>query len=149
MEDLRTDLIDMARKRASIQKRGHQWEKMSDRELLKFSELYQRNSSSGDEGFTLAAVLLFGKDETIAATVPAYRIDMLKRVYDAQRYDDRLDIRTNLIDAFDLAMGFVQKHLPDPFYVARTMRISLRDTIFRELIANLLIHKEYLMSEVR
>ena len=38
---------------------------------------------------------------------------------------------------------FVQKHLPDPFYLESDQRISLRDKIFREVIANLLVHREY------
>jgi predicted HTH transcriptional regulator len=33
------------------------------------------------------------------------------------RYDDRLNIRVNLIDAYDLLMDFVEKRLPDPFEV--------------------------------
>jgi ATP-dependent DNA helicase RecG len=42
-----------------------------------------------------------------------------------------------------MLMQFVQKHLPDKFYLERDQRISLRDTIFREVIVNLLIHREY------
>ena len=40
-------------------------------------------------------------------------------------------------------MGFVQKHLSDPFFLQGDVRYSLRDLIFRELIANLLVHREY------
>lgn len=35
------------------------------------------------------------------------------------------------------------KHLPDKFYLQGDQRISLRDKIFREIIANILIHREY------
>jgi ATP-dependent DNA helicase RecG len=40
-------------------------------------------------------------------------------------------------------MAFVQKHLPDPFYLEGTNRISIRDAIFREVASNILIHREY------
>jgi len=35
---------------------------------------------TGEESFTLAGILLFGKDEIIAAAVPAFRIDLINRV---------------------------------------------------------------------
>ena len=59
------------------------------------------------------------------------------------RYDDRVMIRTNLIDAYDQMMKFVEKHLNDPFYLDGDMRISLRDKIFREAISNIISHREY------
>ena len=59
------------------------------------------------------------------------------------RYDDRDDIRTNLIDSFDRIMQFGQKHLSDPFYTEKSQRISVRDHIVRELASNMLIHREY------
>lgn len=40
-------------------------------------------------------------------------------------------------------MEFAKKHLSDPFYLEGDMRISLRDKIFREAVANSLIHREY------
>ncbi|MDR0820275.1 MAG: hypothetical protein LBN19_01960 [Endomicrobium sp.] len=80
---------------------------MTDMELLRTSALYQKDPMTGEEGFTLAGILLFGKDEIIAAAVPAFRIDLIKRVDNYDRYDDRLDLRTNLIDAYTCAMNFV------------------------------------------
>ena len=65
------------------------------------------------------------------------------RIENLDRYDDRLIIRTNLIDAYDQMMGFVEKHLNDPFYLEKDMRISLRDKIFREAISNIIAHREY------
>jgi ATP-dependent DNA helicase RecG len=59
------------------------------------------------------------------------------------RYDDRLIIRTNLIDAYDQMMGFVEKHLNDPFYLEGNMSISLRERIFREAISNIIAHRDY------
>jgi hypothetical protein len=40
-------------------------------------------------------------------------------------------------------MDFVAKHLSDPFYLDGIQRVSLRDKIFREIVANLLVHREY------
>ncbi|MFT4155400.1 HTH domain-containing protein [Parafilimonas sp.] len=40
-------------------------------------------------------------------------------------------------------MDFINRHLPDKFYLQGDQRISLRTTIFREIVANLIIHREY------
>jgi ATP-dependent DNA helicase RecG len=40
-------------------------------------------------------------------------------------------------------MQFVSKHLNDNFYLEGDRRISLRDKIFREVVSNLLIHREF------
>ena len=40
-------------------------------------------------------------------------------------------------------MEFIEKHLNDKFYLEGTQRISIRNKIFREVCANLLIHREF------
>jgi ATP-dependent DNA helicase RecG len=64
----------------------------------------------------------------------------LVRIVNTDRYDDRLEVRTNLFESYDLLMDFIRKHLPDPFFPENNQRISLRDKIFREVIANTLVH---------
>ena len=78
------------------------------------------------------------------SVLPHHRTDALLRRENVDRYDDRDDIRTNLLDSFDRLMAFVAKHLPDPFFLEGVQRISLRDHIFREVAANLMIHREFL-----
>ena len=88
--------------------------------------------------------MLFGKDETIGVTLPHFKIDLVKRVIDVDRYDDREILKTNLIESYEKIMEFVRKHLPDPFYLEGVERISLREKVFREIVANMLIHREYI-----
>jgi ATP-dependent DNA helicase RecG len=40
-------------------------------------------------------------------------------------------------------MGFASKHLPDKFYLEDDARISLRNTISREILVNTLMHREF------
>ena len=101
------------------------------------------NIQSNKEGFNLASILLFGKDETILSCLPHHKTDLILRRENLDRYDDRDDIRTNLLESYDRIIAFVQKHLPDPFYLEGTQRISIRDKIFREVAGNILIHREY------
>jgi ATP-dependent DNA helicase RecG len=87
--------------------------------------------------------MLFGKEETIQSALPHFKVDALLRRTDLYRYDDRENIRCNLIAAYEILMNFVAKHLPDKFYMESDSRVSLREKIFREIIANFLIHREY------
>ncbi|WP_312667519.1 hypothetical protein [Tissierella praeacuta] len=57
------------------------------------------------------------------------------------RYDDRDNIRVNLIESYDQLMYFISKHLNDNFYLEGDRRISLRNKIFREVVVNILIQR--------
>ncbi|MBI5559401.1 MAG: putative DNA binding domain-containing protein [Deltaproteobacteria bacterium] len=144
IEDLREDVIARVRKMAGIQRPGHPWQEMDDFELVQSAQLHRKDYQTGKLGFTLAAVLLFGRDEVILSVLPHFRTDAILRRENLDRYDDRDDIRTNLIDSYDRLMAFVEKHLPDKFYLEKDQRISIRDHIFREVAGNILIHREYL-----
>ncbi|MCD7879500.1 MAG: putative DNA binding domain-containing protein [Candidatus Gastranaerophilales bacterium] len=147
-EQLREDLIERGRKLALIQNSNHPWKEMDNLTILKRSSLYIEDPRTGEKGYTLAAILLFGTDELIASALPAYRIDVLKRVNNITRYDDRLDLRTtNLLESYDKILEFIAKHLPNPFYLEGSQRINLRENIFRELVANIIVHKEYANAE--
>jgi ATP-dependent DNA helicase RecG len=89
---------------------------LAPEELLKVAGIVRKDYSTGKPGYTLAAALMFGTEATIQSAAAGYKFDALLRRRDTERYDDRLIVRTNLIDAFDLLMGFVEKHLNDPFY---------------------------------
>jgi len=118
IDDLRRDLIDRVRLMVKSEAGGnHPWVAMTDKDLLNSARLYQKDLRTGKEGYTLAAILLFGKDETILSALPHHRTDAILRRKNLDRYDDRDDIRTNLIESYDRLLAFVKKHLPDPFYL--------------------------------
>jgi len=76
--------------------------------------------------------------------LPHFRTDAILRRENRDRYDDRDDIRTNLIDSYDRLLSFGEKHLSDPFYMENDQSVSLRGHILREVISNILIHREYI-----
>lgn len=141
--DLRADLIARMRSMAVAQRAGHPWGMMPDEELFRSAKLYDRDYTTGEEGFNLAAVLLLGKDEVISSICPAYVTDAVVRRENEDRYDDRLMVRTNLFDAYEHLSAFVRGHLPDRFALDGDKRTSPRDLIVRELVANSLMHREY------
>lgn len=143
LDDLRTDLIEKARIMANNRTANHPWTKMTDIEMLRSAALYERNLQTGEEGINLACILLLGKDEAIASALSYYRTDAILKVKDVERYDDRDDIKTNLLESYERLTDFIKKHLNDKFYIEDDQRINVRDVIARELCANLLIHREY------
>ena len=82
---------------------------MSDEDILKSAGLWEKDFSSGIEGYNLAGVLLFGRDEVIRSCCPGYVTDAIYRVENLDRYDDRLQVMTNLIEAYELLMEFCGK----------------------------------------
>ena len=86
-EDLRMDLMDKIRNLAKSKNPDHPWLKMSDEEILKSAGLWEKDFSSGIQGYNLAGVLLFGKDEVIRSCCPGYITDAIYRVENLDRYD--------------------------------------------------------------
>ena len=116
LADLREDLIARVRKIAGIQRKDHPWMRMDDMELLKSAQLHQVNLETGKNGITLAGILLLGKDESILSAVPHHRTDLILRIKNIDRYDDRDVVHTNLIDSYQgqnagtNGGGYLQNH---------------------------------------
>jgi ATP-dependent DNA helicase RecG len=109
IDDLRLDLLERAKIMAGNKIRNHPWLEMTNEEMLRSAGLYERNLETGKEGLNLACILLFGKDEIIASALSYYKTDAILKIENQERYDDRDDIRTNLLDAYDRLTSFILK----------------------------------------
>ena len=143
LSDFKEELFQKVRKLAKNERPDHPWLTLDNEQFLRSAGLYRKDFQTGKHGYTLAAVLLFGNDETIQNILPAFKTDAILRVQNTDKYDDRDVIATNLIDSFERLMYFVQKNLPDAFHQEEDQRISLRSRIFYEVVSNILIHREY------
>ena len=145
IDDLDASLFDKARALIRGYRSDHPWLTLDNEELLKSSSLWVKDFQNGEEGLTLAAALIFGKDTTIQAILPAYKVEAMVRIQNKDRWDDRLmpPLRTNLIDTYLELKAFINKHLPEKFYMESDQRVDLRDKIFREVVANCIVHREY------
>lgn len=143
MENLRNDLFEKAKKWTILKNDNHPWKNMSNEEILRSSGLYREDVMTHQKGLTLAAILLFGTDETIMSCLSTSKTDAIYRDENMERYDDRDVTITNLIDSYERLMQFIQKHTNDKFYLEGSHSISIRDKIARELCSNLLIHREF------
>ncbi|MDO9154381.1 MAG: putative DNA binding domain-containing protein [Paludibacter sp.] len=160
LNDLDESTFRKMRQHIAIYNPAHPWLEQSNEEMLKTAGFWRKDPLTNREGFVLAAVLLFGKEQTILSCCSYYRTDAIYRNLDYERYlkphsnepdiryDDRDLICENLILAYSRLMNFVQRNLPDKFSLdeQNLNRIDLRNIIFREIVANLLVHREFTNS---
>ncbi|MCL2009950.1 MAG: hypothetical protein FWG71_05320, partial [Synergistaceae bacterium] len=143
-EHLKLDeLIPIVKRRAENKRLEHPWSQMTAMEIMKSAGLYEENIVTGDTGFNLAAILLFGRDEIIQQAAPGYVTDCLRRIENLDRYDDRERVEANLIESFDILMNFIRKHTFDRFFLIDNLNVSVRDHIAKELVSNILVHREF------
>ena len=143
MVDLRSDLIDRARNMSRSRDKNHPWLTMTDEEIIRSAGLILKDRDSGKEGITLAAILLFGTDQLIMSVLPQHKTDAIFRVFNTDRYDDRDVVITNLIESYDRLIAFGKKHLNDTFHLDGIQSVSARDNILREIVSNLLAHRDF------
>ena len=143
VSSLRHDLMDRARRMTRTNNEHHPWVDMTDEEMLRSCGLILEDPETNKEGITLAAILLFGIDNRIMSVLPQHKTDAIFRVFNVDRYDDRDVVITNLIESFDRLMEFGKKHLNDVFTLDGVQRVSARDKILREIISNLLMHRDF------
>ncbi len=143
VSSLRHDLMDRARRMTRVNTEHHPWVDMTDEEMLRSCGLILEDPETNKEGITLAAILLFGTDNRIMSVLPQHKTDAIFRVFNVDRYDDRDVVITNLIESYDRLMEFGKKHLNDVFTLDGIQRVSSRDKILREIISNLLMHRDF------
>ncbi|MCQ2311644.1 MAG: putative DNA binding domain-containing protein [Paludibacteraceae bacterium] len=143
MDDLDENAFQLLRKYIYIKDSKHPWLAMTNEQILQSGRMIQTDPETGKTGIILAAVLLFGKEGTIIEALPAYKTDVLCRMRNTELYDDRIQPRCNILEAYERIMAFIEKHLSEVPYIENMIRISLRDKILREVVLNMLIHREY------
>ena len=126
-----------------VRGKDHPWRSMSDEEMLRSAGLILTDDFFQREGITLAAILLFGKDSTIMSVLPQHKTDAIFRIQNVDRYDDRDVVITNLIESYDRLFAFGKKHLNDTFHLEGVQSVSARDHILREVVSNLLMHRDF------
>jgi ATP-dependent DNA helicase RecG len=141
----------------SVANPDHPWLGLTDEEILHTAGFWRRDPlNNSKEGFVLAAVLLFGKEATIQNCCPStHRTDAIYRNisykkytqpssdYPENKYDNRDIIFSNLIDSYLRLIAFVKRNLPDRVLELDGKMIDVRKKIFKEVAANMLVHREY------
>ena len=122
----------------ALRHEGHPWNDLDDMEFLKRIEGYKVDRETGEEGFTLAALLMFGNELAIRDAVPHYFVDYREKLSNDPRirYTDRVYPK-------------LSQALPTPFKLVGDVRQdeTLAHEALREAFCNCLIHCQYRMLE--
>jgi len=150
--DLDSNTLRAYRNRFSSTKPTHPWNNYDDHEFLRSIGGLTRDRTSGEEGLTLAGLLMFGKLRPILEAVPHYLVDYQERRPeddDGTRWVDRITTdgtwSGNLYDFFQIVIQKLYRDLKVPFKLAGPSRID--DTpvheALREALTNTLVHADY------
>jgi ATP-dependent DNA helicase RecG len=146
LADMRLDLVDRAKAMALAKHPNHPWQHLTGLDFFRSAGLYEKDRNTGKEGFNLAGILLFGTDDAIRACCVGAVTDCILRRENLDRYDDRLIVETNLIEAYDQIFAWIERHTLDRFFLVDNVSISVRSWIAREIVSNILAHREYTSS---
>lgn len=155
MEDIDQSSLAMFRKAFKAAKANHAWADLSDLEFLKRIGGYRVDRVSGEEGFTVAGMLMFGKEESITdgECVPEFYVDYREHLTDVEgeRWSDRIypngRWNANLYLFFVKVLDRLYDALPTPFRLAADGKTRLEYTsahiAVREALVNSIIHASY------
>ena len=151
MEDIDMDSLRQYRNLfASIQP-SHPWLTLDDIGLLTKLGGYRRDRRTGQEGFTLAGLLMFGKYDSIIdpECAPNFFPDYREYMNVGSRWTDRIisdgTREMNLFQFYIRVYPLLSSQLPKPFRLEGDTRIEEGPThiAIREAFVNTLVHADY------
>lgn len=151
MEDINKESLDIYRQMLRASKPGHPWLELNDADFLKSLKGWRRDRQTGEEGLTLAGLLMFGRWESIQDAVPHYFVDYQERpeAKAELRWVDRLipdgTWSGNLFDFYRRVYRKLTTDLKVPFSLKEGQRQE--DTpvhvALREALVNSLVHADF------
>lgn len=126
------------------------WNAYDDRRFLQAVGGFRRDRETGNEGITVAGLLMFGAAEALREWRSRHLIDYRLESDAASsddRWNDRIAWEGNLLGAFDVIYSRLVGHppVPSPFRLEGSTRIDQGPyhVAVREALVNLLVHADY------
>ena len=153
IDDIDKESLRQYRQLFNIAKPDHVWSTLGDFSFLKQLGAYRKDRGTGEEGFTVAGILMFGKsdaitdDECLPNFFPDYRNETVFN--DTDRWIDRVypdgTWEANLFQFYLRTLPRLQGFLPKPFSIKDNQRIdqSPAHVAIREVFVNLCVHPDY------
>lgn len=151
IDDIDMDSFFAYRQMLNTSKKGHTWLEEDNEGLLKKLRGWRRDRQTGEEGLTLAGLLMFGRWEAIQEAVPNYFVDYQERAEAKTelRWIDRLvpdgTWSGNLFDFYRRVYRKLCTDLKVAFSIKDGQRLD--DTpvhvALREALINTLVHADY------
>ncbi len=151
IDDIDVDSLFAYRQLLRTEKPGHIWLEQDDAGLVRCLKGWRRDRQSGEEGLTLAGLLMFGKWEAIQDAAPHYFVDYQERpeAKTELRWIDRLvpdgTWSGNLFDFYRRVYRKLTTDLKVPFALKDGQRredTPVHEAI-REALVNTLVHADY------
>jgi ATP-dependent DNA helicase RecG len=151
IDDLHLDSFLAYRNLFRITNLSHTWNNESDIDFLTHLQGYRKDRETGEEGLTIAGLLMFGKWETITEFLPEFFLDYreIPEGSASVRWIDRLvpdgNWSGNLFDFFQLTYRRLKRDLKSPFHLKDGQRVedTPAEAAIREALVNALIHADY------
>ena len=150
-DDLDENTLKVYRNQLKATKPTHPWLDYDDQEFLRSLGGWRRDRQTGDEGLTLAGLLMFGKLPSILEAVPNYVVDYQERPEPRTeaRWVDRVTTdgtwSGNLYDFYRKVIQKLFSDLKVPFKLKGAERVDETPVheALREALVNTLIHADY------
>jgi predicted HTH transcriptional regulator len=151
MHDLSLPTLQAYRQTHATLNPGHPWSELDNLSFLREIRAWNTDRETGEEGLTVAGLLMFGKFQSIQDEFPHYALDYQERpeAKADKRWIDRVWLdgswSGNLYDFFRVVYPKLTSGLKIPF----ALKGGLRDEdtpvheALREALANTLIHADY------
>ena len=131
----------------------HPWHTLNDLELLRMLGGYRKDRQTGEEGFTVAGLLMFGKTQAITDVecMPHFFPDYQEHLTEDEdiRWTNRICAdgtwEANLFNFYQRVLPRLQSALPKPFILEGNIRKeeTPAHVAVREALINLCIHADY------
>ena len=152
-DDIDLPSLEQYRRLFATAKPSHPWHVLSNEELIRKLGGYRKDRESGEEGFTLAGMLMFGKYESIIdqSCAPKFFPDYKEIPADTTtaRWIDRVcpdgTWEANLFQFYRRVLPKLQQVIPTPFRLEGNQRQDETPAheALREAFANLCVHADY------
>lgn len=153
MDDIDMETIRAYRQKFSISSPDHPWLILNDIDLLKKLGGYRKDRETGEEGFTVAGLLMFGKSESITdiECTPNFFPDYREHLTEDEnvRWTNRIcsdgTWEANLFNFYQRVLPRLQSVLPKPFKLEGNIRKeeTPAHVAVREALINLCVHADY------
>ena len=153
MDDIDLEALNGYRQRFKASSPDHPWLSLTDLDLLKMLGGYRKDRQTGEEGFTVAGLLMFGKTQSITDVecCPHYFPDYQEHLTEDEdiRWTNRIcpdgTWEANLFNFYQRVLPRLQSVLPKPFKLEGNIRKEETPAhiAIREALINLCIHADY------
>lgn len=156
MDDIDIPTLWRFRKMFQPQHPEHHWNSSDDKMFLTDFGGYTKDRRTGQEGLTMAGLLMFGKGLPVRERFDNLRMDYVDKsnLTGDQRYSDRLTYdgtwENNLFNFIRMVIPKLTRDLPHPFTMNGVVRTddTLQAKAIREAITNMIIHSDLMLNGV-